>query len=92
MKNEALRASQGAPGKRSWLFTVICCGYFLLGGWAAYTVVPIFAVLLAGLGISLSAGSLLFRLPLNSVWLIVAGVAILWTLALARQIGNFSEG
>ena len=91
MNNEASRESQRAPGKSSWLFTAICCGYFLLGGWAAYNVVPICATLFAGLGISISSGSLLFHLLLNYVWLIVAGVAILITLALAKQVGNFSE-
>jgi hypothetical protein len=91
MNNEAPRESQRAPGNSSWLFTAICCGYFLLGGWAAYNVVPIGATLFAGLGISISSGSFLFHLLLNYVWLIVAGVAILITLALAKQVGTFSE-
>ena len=91
MKNEAAREPQRAPGKSSWLFTAVCCGYFLLGGWAAYKVVPICATFFAGLGISISSGSLLFHLLLNYVWLIGAGVAIFVTLALAKQVGNFSE-
>ena len=91
MNNEAPREPQRAPGKSSWLFTAVCCGYFLLGGWAAYKVVPICATFFAGLGISLSSGSLLFHLLLNYEWLIVAGVAILVTLALAKQVGDFSE-
>ena len=91
MNDEAPREPQRAPGKSSWLFTAVCCGYFLLGGWAAYKVVPICFALFAGLGISISSGSLLFHLLLNYVWLIVAGVAILVTLALTKQVGNFSE-
>ena len=82
---------QGVTGKSSWWFTAVCCGYFLLGGWAAYKVVPICATFFAGLGISISSGSLLFHLLLNYVWLIVAGVAFLVTLALAKQVGNFNE-
>jgi hypothetical protein len=91
MSDEAPRKPQRAPRKSSWLFTAVCCGYFLLGGWAAYQIFPICATLFAGLGISISSGSLLFHLLLNYVWLIVAGVAILVTLALAKQVGNFSE-
>lgn len=91
MNDEAPREPQRAPGKSSWLFTAVCCGYFLLGGWAAYKIVPICATIFAGLGISISSGSLLFHLLLNYVWLIVAGVAVLVTLALAKQVGNFSE-
>lgn len=90
MNDEAPREPQRSPGS-SWLSTAVCCGYFLLGGWAAYKVVPICATFFAGLGISVSSGSLLFHLFLNYVWLIVAGVAILVSLALARQLGNFSE-
>jgi hypothetical protein len=41
MNNEAPREPQRAPAKSSWLFTAVCCGYFLLGGWAAYKVFPI---------------------------------------------------
>ncbi|HWH79762.1 MAG TPA: hypothetical protein VNT76_20420 [Candidatus Binatus sp.] len=92
MNDEAPRQLQGAPGKSSWLFTAVCGGYFLLGGWAAYKVVPICATFFAGLGISISSGSLLFHLLLSYVLLIVAGVAILVTLALTKQIGNFNEG
>jgi hypothetical protein len=91
MNNEAPREPQRAPGKSSWLFTAVCCGYFLLGGWAAYNVVPICATFFAGPGTSISFGSILFHLLLNYVWLIVVGVAILITLALAKQVGNFSE-
>jgi hypothetical protein len=91
MNDEAPRQPQRAPGKSSWLFTAVCCGYFFLGGWAAYKVVPTCATFFAGLGISISSGSLLFHVLLNYVWLIVAGVAILVTLALAKQVGNFSE-
>ena len=91
MNDEAPRETQRASRKSSWLFTAICCGYFLLGGWAAYKIVPICATFFAGLGISISSGSLLFHLLLNYVWLIVAGVAILVTLALAKQVRNFSE-
>jgi hypothetical protein len=91
MNDEASREPQPAPGESSWLFTAVCCGYFLLGGWAAYEIVPIFPTFFAGLGISISSGSLLFHLLRNYVWLIVAGVAILVTLALAKQVGNFSE-
>jgi hypothetical protein len=90
MNDEAPIEPQRAPGKSSWLFTAVCCGYFVLGGWAAYKIVPICATFFAGLGI-ISSGSLLFQLLLNYVWLIVAGVAILVTLALAKQVGNFSE-
>jgi hypothetical protein len=91
MSDEAPRKPQRAPRKSSWLFTAVCCGYFLLGGWAAYRIVPICATFFAGLGISVSFGSLLFHLLLNYVWLIVVGVAILVMLALAKQVGNFSE-
>ena len=99
MNGEALSESperepfkpQGAPGKSSWSFTAVCCGYFLVGGWAAYKIVPICAIFFAGLGFSTSSDSLLFHLLLNYVWLIVAGVACLVTLALAKQVGNFSE-
>jgi len=91
MNDEAPKEPQRAPGKSSWLFTAVCCGYFLLGGWAAYKIVPICFTFFAGLGISISSGSFLFHLLLNYVWLIVAGVAILVTLALAIQVGNFSE-
>jgi hypothetical protein len=91
MNDEAPREPQRAPGKSSWVFTAVCCGYFLLGSWAAYKVIPICATFFAGLGISISSGSLLFHLLLNYVWLIVAGMAILVTLALAKQVGNFSE-
>lgn len=91
MNDEAPREAQRAPGKSSWPFTAVYCGYFLLGGWAAYRIVPICATFFAGLGFSISSGSLLFHLLLNYVWLIVAGVAILVTLALAKQVGNFSE-
>ena len=91
MNDEAPREPQRVPGTTSWLFTAVCCGYFLLGGWAAYKVVPICATFFAGLGISISSGSLLFHLLLNYVWLIVAGVAILVTLAIAKQVGNFNE-
>jgi hypothetical protein len=91
MNDEAPREPQRVPGRSSWLFTAVCCGYFLLGGWAAYKVVPICATFFAGLGISISSGSLLFHLLLNYVRLIVAGVAILVALALAKQVGNFSE-
>ena len=90
MNNEAPREPQRAPGKSSWLFTAVCCGYFLLGGWAAYKVVPICATYFAGLGITISSDSLLFHLLLNHVWLIVAGVAILVTLTIAKQVGNFN--
>ena len=90
MNNEAPREPQRAPQKSSWLFTAVCCGYFLLGGWAAYKVVPICATYFAGLGISISYDSLLFHLLLNHVWLIVAGVAILVTLTIAKQVGNFN--
>jgi len=91
MNDEAPREPQRAPGKSSWLFTAVCCSYFLLGGWAAYKVVPICATFFAGLGISISSGSLLFHLLHNYLWLLVAGVAILVALALAKQVGNFSE-
>src|SRR5882724_2301691 len=91
MNDEASREPRRAPGKSSWWFTAVCCGYFLLGGWAAYKVVPIGATLFAGLGISISSGSLLFHLLINDVWLIGAGVAILVALALAKQVGNFNE-
>ena len=91
MNEEAPREPQRGPGKSSWLFTAVCCGYFLLSGWAAYKVVPIYATFFAGLGISISSGSLLFHLLLNYVWLIVTGVVILVTLALAKQVGDFSE-
>jgi len=91
MNDEAPREPQRAPGKSSWLFTAVCCGYFLLAGWAAYKVVPICATFFAGLGISISSGSLLFHLLHNYLWLLVAGVAILVALALAKQVGNFSE-
>lgn len=91
MNDEAPKEPQRAPRKSSWLFTAGCCGYFLLGGWAAYKVVPICATFFAGLGFSISFDSLLFHLLLNYVWLIVAGVAIFVTLALAKQLGNFSE-
>jgi len=90
MNNEAPREPQRAPQKSSWLFTAVCCGYFLLGGWAAYKVVPICATYFAGLGITISSDSLLFHLLLNHVWLIVAGVAILVTLTIAKQVGNFN--
>jgi len=90
MNDEAPREPQRAPRKSSWLFTAVCCGYFLLGGWAAYKAVPICATYFAGLGISISSDSLLFLLR-NNVWLIVAGVAFLVTLAFAKQVGNFSE-
>jgi len=90
VNNEAPREPQRAPGKSSWLFTAVCCGYFLLGGWAAYKVVPICATYFAGLGITISSDSLLFHLLLNHVWLIVAGVAILVTLTIAKQVGNFN--
>jgi hypothetical protein len=91
MNGEGPSGPQRAPGKSSWLFTAVCCGYFLLGGWAAYKILPICATFFAGLGISISSGSVLFHLLLNYVWLIVVGVAILVTLALAKQVGNFSE-
>ena len=91
INDQAPRESRRAPGKSSWLFTAVCCGYFLLGGWAAYKIVPIFFTFFAGLGISISSGSLLFHLLVNYVWLIVAGVAILVTLVLAKQVGNFGE-
>ena len=91
MNDGAPREPQRGPGKSSWLFTAVCCVYFLLGGWAAYKVVPICLTLFAGLGMSISSGSLPFHLLLNYVWLIVAGVAFLVILALAKQVGNFSE-
>jgi hypothetical protein len=91
MNHEAPREPQRAPEKSSWLFTAVCCGYFLLGGWAAYRVVPFFAIYFAGLGFSISFDSLLFHLLLNYMWLIVAGVAILVTLAIAKQVGYFNE-
>jgi hypothetical protein len=91
MNDEAPKGPQRAPRKSSWLFTVACCGYFLLGGWAADKIVPICLTLFAGLGFSVSSGSLLFHLLLNYVWLIVAGVAILVILALTKQARNFSE-
>lgn len=91
MNDEAPREPQGAPGRSSWLFTAVCCGYFLLGGWAAHKIVPICTTVFAGLGFSVSSGSLLFHLLLNYVWLIVAGVAVLVTLTFAKQVGNFSE-
>jgi hypothetical protein len=90
MNDEAPREPQRAPGKSSWLFTAVCCRYFLLGGWAAYKIFPVCATFFAGLGFGISFGSLLFHLLLNYVWLIVAGVAILVTLALAKQLGSFS--
>ncbi len=82
---------QRAPRKNSRLFTAFCCGYFLLGGWAAYKILPISTTFLAGLGFNVSYGSLLFHLFLNYVWLIAAGVIILIALALAREVGNLSE-
>jgi len=91
MNDEAPREPQRAPGKSSWLFTAVCCGYFLLGGWAAHKIVPLCLTLFAGLGFSVSTGSLLFHLILNYVWFIVAGVAILVTLAFAKQVGSLSE-
>jgi hypothetical protein len=90
MNDEAPRGSQPAQEKSSWLFTALCCGYFLVGGWAAYRIVPICATFFAGLGMGISSSSLLFYLLLNYVWLIVAGVTILVILALAKQVGNFS--
>jgi hypothetical protein len=83
MNDEASRGPQRAPRKNSWFFTAVRCGYFLQGGWAAYKIVPICATFFAGLGIGISSGSFLF--------LIVAGVAILVTLALAKQVGYFNE-
>jgi len=83
---------QGVTGKSSWWFTAVCCGYFLLGGWAAYKIVPIRMTFFAGLGFATSPNSLLFHLFLNHAWLIVAGVACFVTLALAKQFGNFSAG
>lgn len=91
MSHEAQGEAQRAPRKSSWLFTAVCCGYFLLSGWAAYKIIPICATYSAGLGLSVSSGSLLFHLLLNYVWLIVAGVAVLVGLAIAKQAGNFSE-
>jgi len=91
MNDEGPRESQRTAGKSSSLFTAVCCGYFLLGGWAARRIVPICATFFAGLGVSISSGSLLFHLLLNYVWLIVAGVAILVILTFAKQVGNFSE-
>ena len=91
MNNEAPKEPQRAPEQSSWLFTAVCCSYFLLGGWAAYKVVPICATLFAGLGFSVSSGSLLFHLLLNYVWFIVAGVAVLVILAFAKQVGDLSE-
>jgi len=84
-------AQQRAPGKSSRLFTALSCGYFLLGGWAAYRIAPICFAFFAGLGLSVSSGSLLFRLLLNYGWLIFAGVAVLLILAFAKQAGNLSE-
>jgi len=91
MNNEAPKEPQRAPEQSSWLITAVCCSYFLLGGWAAYKVVPICATYFAGLGNTISSDSLLFHLLLNYVWLIVAGVAILVTLTIAKQVGNFNE-
>ena len=91
MNDEAPREPQRAPGKSSWLFTAVCCVYFLWGGLAAYKVVPICLTYFAGLGMSFSTDSLLFHFILNYEWLIVAGVAFLVILVLAKQIGNFSE-
>jgi len=90
MNEQAPKEPQHAPGKGSWLFTAVCCGYFLLGGWAAYKIVPICFTFFAGLGVSISSGSLLFHLLLNDVWLIAAGVTISVALALAKHVGNFN--
>ncbi|HKD50648.1 MAG TPA: hypothetical protein VKB90_07625 [Candidatus Acidoferrum sp.] len=89
MNDEAPREPQRAPGISSWPFTAVCCGHFLLAGWAAHKIVPISAAFFVGLGLSVSSGLLLFHLLLNHVWLIVAGMAML--LALARHVGVFSE-
>jgi hypothetical protein len=91
MNDEAPRKPQRAPGKKSWLFTAFCCGYFLLGGWAVYKIFPVCAAFFAGLGFNVSYGALLFHLLLNYVWLIAAVEIILIILALARQLGNLSE-
>lgn len=91
LTDETPKESQRAPGTSSWLFTAGCCGYFLLGGWAAYKFFPNCVTFFVGLGFNISFGSLLFHLLLNYVWLIVAGVTILFTLALAKQLGKVNE-
>jgi hypothetical protein len=78
-------------GKSSWSITASCCGYFLLGGWAAFKLVPIYFTSFAGLGFTISLNSTLFHLLNNYVWLIVPGAAGLVTLVLAKQFVNFNE-
>jgi len=91
MNDEASKEPQRERRKSSWLFTVVCCGYFLVGGWAAYKTAPICFTVFAGLGFSVSSDSLLFRLLLNYGWFIVIGVAILICLAFAKQVGSVTE-
>ncbi len=90
MIDEAPRGSQPASGKSSWLFTAACCSYFVLGGWAAYKTVPVFATLLAGEGFSIPSFLFNVLLNLNYIWLVAAGVAIFVALVIARHFGYVS--
>ncbi len=88
MTAEAPRGLQPAPSKSSWLFTAACCTYFVLGGWAAYKAVPVFATLLAGQGFSIPP--LLFHVLLNLNYVVAAAVAVFVALVVVRHVGYFS--
>ena len=93
MNEEIPKQPQREPRKNSWLFTAFCCLYFAIAGWAAYKTFPILATLLAGQGFSISSDSFLFHLLLsgNYVRLMVVGTTAIIALALAKQVGNFSD-
>jgi len=77
-------------GRIRWPLAVIYCAYFLAAGWAAINLVPVFATLLGGLGLSLPLTSL--RLLLTGGWcvlvLIIVGAV---SLIVAKQFVNFKE-
>jgi hypothetical protein len=78
--------------KSSWLFAAVCCGYFVLGGWASYKLAPAcLAIVFVGFGSSASSNWLFFHLLSNYAWLVVSGTVILLCLVFAKQVGFFSE-
>ena len=80
------------PGRTSLLFAVLWCLYFLLAGWAVSRVFPVFATLLAGMGLfAIPSESILFYLIFHSVWFIAASVAILIIVVLIRQFVDLSD-
>lgn len=75
-------------GRIPWPFAVICCGYFLFAGWAAFKMIPIFVTLFAARGLQTPLLALVLS---NYVWVIPVIIAGAVGLTLAKQFVNFRD-